>query len=343
MELMLKPEIYTFTQLTEAEFLKHQAALKPVIVPLEQSPVWGAFNDSIAGRKFLGSFRYDDTSGKLVGLASATLYKEKGRNWIWIKHGPIFATEPNTEVIQKMCATLKTQFGTTQYDSPLFIRLSMVQKTAGLVLPFEHTMYDETVVIDLTKTEDEILAGMSQSGRQGIRKAAKASVTVAEISENYSDYFAKHCYPILKETGARDGFGIHPLSLYTTMLTALPEYSRLYVALHNKSVEAWMITTEYNGQAMYYYGASSAKARETFAAYALQWEVIKVMKTRGNSTYDLMGIAGKHYSGLKNVTQFKTKFSKNIVSIPFTYDLPIQRFRYQAFALALKAKRRLKR
>lgn len=340
---MLKPETFTFTKLNQAEFIKLQTDIHPVVVPLEQSPVWGSFNDKIEGREFLGSFQYCDESGRLIAIASATLYKEKGRNWIWIKHGPIFASEPNTEIIQKMCATFKTQFNTRENGSPLFIRLSMPQKTPELSLPFEHTMYDETVVIDLSMSEDEIFAGMSQSGRQGVRKAAKAAIVVEEITLQRAEYFTKHCYPILQETGARDGFGIHPLSIYTTMLETLAKESRLYVAQHKKSVGAWLISTEYNGQSMYYYGGSSAKARETFAAYALQWEVIKAMKSRGNATYDLMGIAGKNYSGLRNVTQFKTKFSKNIVSIPFTYDLPIQPLKYRSFSLAIKAKRKLKR
>ena len=136
--------------------------------------------------------------------------------------------------------------------------------------------------------------------------------------------FEKECYPILKETGERDGFGIHPLRLYTSMLETLGENARLYVAKVDGKVEAWAITTEYRNQAMYYYGGGSAKARNLDAAYLLHWEIMMQMKQRGNLTDDFMGIDGKHYSGLKNVTQFKIKFSKNIVQVPVTYDIPLQ-------------------
>lgn len=333
---------YTVSNITRSDFLKYQAALVPVIVPLEQSPSWGQFNNAVEGRTYLGSFRYDDQDGKLIALASVILYKERGRNWIWIKHGPVFAQTPSTDVIKKMCATLKLQF--TNYDnlSPVFIRVNMPGKAGSLVLPFEHTMYDETVIIDLTKSEEELFAGMSQSGRQGVRKAIKNQIMVEEVSTNTADYFEKQCYPILKETGERDGFGIHPLKIYTTMLENLPE-SKLYVARHNDTIEAWAIITEYNKVAMYYYGGSSAVARETSAAYALHWEIMKTMKARGNSYYDLMGIAGKHFQALKNVTQFKTKFSKNIVKIPITYDLPLQPVKYRALSVAIKAKRKFRR
>lgn len=340
---MRKSENFTFTSITAAEFLKYQKALLPVRVPLEQSPVWGTFNDRVRGRRDLGSFSYQDENGKLVALATAILYQERGRDWIWVKHGPVFAITPNSEIIKKMCSTLRRQFLNVEGASPVFIRLSMPQKLKPLVLPFEHTMYDETVVAELDKSEEELFAGMSQSGRQGVRKAAKAEVEVQEIVQDRLKFFKEQCYPILKETGERDKFGIHPLSIYLDMLESLKEEARLYIALHDGKVEAWAITTEYNTQAMYYYGASSAKARETFAAYALHWEIMKIMKARGNKTYDFMGIAGKHFQALKNVTQFKIKFSKNIVKVPVTYDLPLQPVKYKALALAIQAKRKFKR
>lgn len=340
---MANRKYFTFEELSEAEFKRLQKQLLPAVVPLEQSPLWGKFNSSIAGRKYLGSFRYNDDSGKLIALATAILYHERGRNWIWIKHGPVFASVPNTEIIKKMCATLQRQFSAASNSKPVFIRLSMPAKTSPLVLPFEHTMYDETVVVQLEKTEDELLAGMSQSGRQGVRRSAKADIEVREITEDRVTYFEEYCYPILKETGERDKFGIHPLSVYTSMLKELGNTAGLFVALHSGQVEAWAITTQYNTQAMYYYGGSSSKARETYAAYALHWEVMKLMKTRGNKTYDFMGIAGEHFPALKNVTQFKIKFSKNIVKIPFTYDLPLQPVKYHALSTLLKAKRKLRR
>ena len=341
MYVVLMDTLLTVKKLNDTEFHALEKALLPVIVPLEQSPLWGAFDEGITGRTFLGSFRYDDSEGKLIALGSATLYQQKGRDWIWFKHGPLFASMPNTKLVQKMCATLADQFKSIDGTQPTFIRLTVPTRAKQLTPPFEHTMYDQTVIVDLTQTEDEILAGMSQSGRKGVRTAAKCAIEVSEITSDRSSYFKAHCYPILKETGARDGFGIHPLSLYTSLLDTLPKNARLYVAYSKKQVAAWAITTEYNTQSMYYYGGSSALARETFAAYALHFEVMKEMKARGNVSYDFMGIAGKNYEGLKNVTQFKIKFSKNIVDIPFTYDLPLRKAKYLALSSAIKLKRRL--
>lgn len=336
-------EIFKYSQLNIGDFDKIADALTPVKVPLEQSPIWGDFDNAVPGREFLGSFRYDDEAGRLVAMTSATLYRDKGRDWIWIKHGPLFAHVPNTATIQKMCSTLQAQFARTSKSQPLFVRLTMPNRIKSLRLPFEHTMYDQTVMVDLEKSEDEILAAMSQGGRRGIRKAAKEDLLVHQVphTEALRD-FEKVYYPIAKETGARDGFGIHPAKLYTKMLDALgPDICKLYAVSKGKEVLAWAITTEYRSQALYYYGASSREARDLHAPYLLHWEIIKTMKLRGDKTYDFMGIASKNYPSLANVTQFKLKFSKYIIDVPQTYDLPLQALKYKLLTTALHLKRQL--
>lgn len=334
-------KIFEIEPLDSEAFLQYKKALSPVIVPIEQSPEWGKFNDSISNRRFLGSFAYSNSDKKLVAVASATLYQERGRDWVWIKHGPLFAVEPNTEIIKKMCATLQQQFKSLDASKPLFIRLSLPNRTKPLQLPFEHTMYDETIILDLKKDESELLSDMNQSGRRGIRKATRFDVVVKEVTKNIVQTFTDNCYPILKETGSRDSFGIHPLKLYTNMLRKLPKHTRLYVAENDGSVIAWALTTEYDNQAMYYYGGSNSEAHRTSAAYLLHWEIIKAMKQRHNLTYDFMGIAGEHFKALQKVTQFKLKFSKEITKVPPTFDLPIRPFGYKLLSSVIKMKRRL--
>ena len=334
-------DIFKYTPLDETEFQKITSDLGSTNLPIEQTPIWGNFDNHIQGREFLGSFKYTRSDDSLIAIASATLYKQKGRNWIWIKHGPVFKTKPDTKTIDKMCNTLRHQFSDSQYETPLFIRLSTSAKTSSLKTPFEHTMYDQTIIIDLNKSEDEILSDMNQSGRQGYRRAIKAGIKVHEVKKNQVKIFQDQCYPILLETGERGGFGVHPLAIYTTMLECLSENIKLYVATSDEAVIAWAITTEYNRRSLYYYGGSNILARDTYAPYLLHVEIIKDMKLRGNISYDFMGIAGKNYPSLANVTQFKMKFSKNITNVTEAYDLPLNNYKYWLFSNILKLKRKL--
>jgi lipid II:glycine glycyltransferase (peptidoglycan interpeptide bridge formation enzyme) len=337
---MLMPETFTINRLSNEDFDVLADSLGSLIIPLEQSVSWGSYDNSIPGRKFLGSFRYDD-NGLFVALASATLYRQRGRDWIWIKHGPVYASVPNSEIVKKMCLTLKQQFKVVDGIKPAFIRLSSPTFSAPLVKPFEHTMYDQTVVLDLTQDEDSIWFGMSQTARQEIKKAEKDNVTYNLSShENSADYFEKNCYPLLLETAQRSSFGIHPVSVYLSMLEHLPQ-ARLYTATKGSQVIAWAIITTYRGRALYYYGASGESARNNGAAYYLQWQIIKQLKQNHISAYDLMGIAGKHFPALKNVTGFKMKFSKNIVDVPMAYDLPLKPIKYTVISKIIKAKRTL--
>lgn len=335
-------DIFKYTPLNETEFQKIVSELGSTNLPIEQTPIWGNFDNHIQGREFLGSFKYTGSDDSLIAIASATLYKQKGRNWIWIKHGPVFKSTPDTQTIEKICDTFRHQFSNSQYKTSLFIRLSTPAKTNSLKTPFEHTMYDQTIIIDLNKTEDEILSDMNQSGRQGYRRAIKAGVKVHEVTEDRIKVFQNQCYPILQETGKRGGFGVHPLAIYTTLLECLSENARLYVATLDKVIIAWAITTEYNKRSLYYYGGSNILARDTYAPYLLHVEIIKDMKKHGNLSYDFMGIAGKNYPSLANVTQFKMKFSKNITDVTEAYDLPFSNMRYWLFSNLLRLKRKLR-
>ncbi len=334
------PENFIISTLNTAQFRTLTKSLSPQRIPIEQSPEWGKFDDALPGRTFLGSFRYDDQDGQLVALASATLYRQRGRDWIWIKHGPVFAHTPNTTIIKKMCSTLIAQFKNIESSQPIFIRLELPSHTKPLTLPFEHTMYDETVVINLLKSTDEILKEMSQGGRRGIRKAQKASISVVEVEPTKAIKNFEHLYyPLIHETAVRDGFGAHPAAYYQAMLQQLSPHAKLYVAQLEDKPLAWAITTEYDKQSLYYYGASNAKARELHAPYLLHWEIIQIMKARGNEIYDFMGIAGAHYPALANVTQFKLKFSKNTTKVPLTYDLPLKNTGYHILKHTIRLKR----
>ena len=49
----------------------------------------------------------------------------------------------------------------------------------------------------------------------------------------------------------------------------------------------------------------------------------------------------ENYPQLINVTTFKRNFSRNVVEVPTTYDIPLNPARYRAVAAALKARRTL--
>ena len=75
---------------------------------------------------------------------------------------------------------------------------------------------EATRIIDLTHSEEEILAQMKQKGRYNIKVAEKNGVTVKESKD--IDAF----YKLVKQTGKRDGFTSLPKKKYQMFLENTP-------------------------------------------------------------------------------------------------------------------------
>ena len=163
-----------------------------------------------------------------------------------------------------------------------------------------------TIILDLSKSENELLKDMHQKGRYNIKLAKKKNLTIKE-SKNIDDF-----YNILKDTGQRDKFYINPKKHYEAFLKILEpkKKAKLFIAYKDSEPIAGILNTYIGNNATYFYGASSNKHRNLMAPYLLQWHAIADAKERGYKHYDFLGIADpkKSKDPLKGVTNFKKKF-----------------------------------
>lgn len=171
-----------------------------------------------------------------------------------------------------------------------------------------------TLAIDLTQSEDEILSQMHQKGRYNIKIAEKHNIQIKEEKDIHS------FYTILETTSQRDEFAINPKIHYESMLQILGQKNKakLFMAYLDDKPIAGILNTYIENTATYFYGASSNEHRNTMAPYLLQWHAIKDAKSNGFELYDLLGIADptKPNDPLSGVTQFKKKFTKNMITHP---------------------------
>ncbi|MDA1209148.1 MAG: peptidoglycan bridge formation glycyltransferase FemA/FemB family protein [bacterium] len=174
-----------------------------------------------------------------------------------------------------------------------------------------HQQPEATRIIDLTKSEEDILMQMKQKGRYNIKVARKNDVTVKESDD--IDAF----YALTKETGKRDGFTGLSKRAYQTFLDEVPG-SFLLLAYLSAEVDdkqtkpiAGVLSVVYGSQGTYYYGASSHAHRASMAPYLLQWESMQFCKVKGCTSYDLLGTAPSGSGDdhpWKGITAFKEKF-----------------------------------
>lgn len=193
-----------------------------------------------------------------------------------------------------------------------------------------------SVILDLTQTEDEILRGMKERSRRNIKTAAKKNVVVTR----HAGDDLKIWYELYKETSERDKIAIHPFDYYQHLFMLAAEQDdidvRLYLASVDGDVIAGIITLFYGKQAVYLYGASCGRKRETMPAYALQWQAIRDAKNAGCEYYDFYGCPPNDDPNhpMHGLFLFKTGFSPNLVHHPGAWDYPCHGMIYHLYRIA---------
>jgi lipid II:glycine glycyltransferase (peptidoglycan interpeptide bridge formation enzyme) len=249
-------------------------------------------------------------------------------SWIEVPRGPIASTPEAYEDIRKKIEEKAKEVGA------IFVRCSPFQDLEGPAA--SRTAFDRhpetSLILDLSMTEEEILAQMKPKGRYNIKVAEKHGVKVAPSVD--IDAF----YNLLKSTSNRDGFGVHPKSYYEKMLEQLGTKAQLLLATHEGQVVAGGIFVYLNEWGIYYYGASDHNKRNLMAPYLIQWTAIKESKNRGCAFYDFLGIAPE---GAKNhawagVTDFKMKFGGRVENYPKAFDIVMKPFWTKLYSLYKK-------
>lgn len=196
-----------------------------------------------------------------------------------------------------------------------------------------------TAVIDLTKSEEEILTEMKPKGRYNINLAKKKWVTCEIVEKTKKNIHI--FYDLLQETTSRDGFSGNSLKYYENFLEKIAD-SELILAKFEEKYIAWGIFIfPKNEVALYYYGASSNEARNLMAPYLVQWTAIKEAKKQNCTLYDFLGVAGEWEtnSPLAGVTDFKLKFTSDRRLVSESYLRVHKKWKYRLIQLLKKLKK----
>jgi peptidoglycan pentaglycine glycine transferase (the first glycine) len=196
----------------------------------------------------------------------------------------------------------------------------------------------EILVMDITRSEEQLLVEMKPKTRYNIRLAEKKEVKIIE-SRRYIDEFSR----LTKIMAKRQGIKSHPESYYKKTIEIIPENMlKLYVAEYGGKIVAANLVAFYGNTCTYLHGASDDDYRNAMAPFLLQWRQIQDAKEAGCGRYDLGGVkvnskAGKSWEG---VTRFKIGFSPktNPVEFPGSWDIIISPSKYFTYRTIQKMK-----
>lgn len=218
-----------------------------------------------------------------------------------------------------------------QYEMQASIRgkpnILDVLKEAGAVRG-KRFFTESTFVIDLDKTEEELLQAMHPKTRYNIRVADKHGV---EVKEEDSEKAFGEYLDLMDKTTRRQEFYAHTENYHRLMWEKLHKagIAHLLVARYKGEPLITWILFVWKDTLYYPYGASSETNRNVMASYKMMFAAIKFGKSLGLKKFDLWG----REEG-KGFTKFKEGFSPEVVEFIGTFDLIINPPVYRAYRIA---------
>jgi len=235
----------------------------------------------------------------------------------------------------KIEKSLFIQFENIDYTSNLYVELTWFTNNyyKKFITPY-------TAIIDLNLSEDEILSMMKPKWRYNIKLAEKKWVIVKEVEKTKEN--VEIFYNLMLETTSRDNFNWNSLDYYISFLSNIEE-SKLFIAyFEDKAISAGIFTFVWD-EAIYYYWASTSDInyRNLMSPYLLQWTAICKAKELNCKIYDFLWVATpwEENSHLQWVTDFKSKFTANIIKVSEPYIFINNKFKYNLLQLLRKIKR----
>ncbi|MDO5480967.1 MAG: peptidoglycan bridge formation glycyltransferase FemA/FemB family protein [Candidatus Saccharibacteria bacterium] len=184
-------------------------------------------------------------------------------------------------------------------------------------------------ILDLTKSEEDIMKGMRQRLRRALRKGAKNNITI-EKSTNPKDIHT--FYEIELQTAKRHDFYAFSEDFLIKQFTAFAKNDEavLYIAKKDGEILAENFMIFYGNEASYHYGVSSELGTKLSGAPLLHMEAMRDARARGIKRYSLWGIVGENETNHRfyGVSQFKRGFGVDELKYLPAHDLVISPIKY---------------
>ncbi len=181
----------------------------------------------------------------------------------------------------------------------------------------------QTLALDLTLGEDELLAGMKGRTRYNARLAEKKGV---QITDGNGTEELNQFYKLLESTSKRKHFLVHNRAYYDRILELFRENIRIFLAEYDSMTLSGVFLLTFGKYAYYSYGASRREHSNTKSTQGLQWAAIRWAKQNGFEVYDFWGIPDNPGEGhpLYGVYKFKEGFGGSVEKYVGAYDMDIK-------------------
>ena len=235
------------------------------------------------------------------------------RSFAYIPRGPVVSEGIDAgEFLDSVALMIKKHHGS--------VALSVEPNSREMILSpkwrrsSNHILSKETILLDLTLSESDLLAGMAKKTRQYIRKSAAEGITIRRVR---SEADVRTCIEMYQQTARRAGFNLHRNQYYTDVIQSMGDHSPIFAAYLDGSPLAFLWVAVSASSAYELYGGMNDDGQRLRANYALKWHVIRKVKEWGLSEYDFGGLVAG------GVSVFKLGWSQQPTEMAGTFDLPL--------------------
>lgn len=313
-----------------------------------QSDEWGRVAEKVGHKSIRRDFKNGESVLMLVKNARRGRYLE-------IPGGPLIDWS-KAENVSEIFAEIKS---TAKAEKCVFVRfrpqlyknkenIAYVKQTGSQDAPF-HLHAQNTVILDLEKTEDELLANMRRQTRYEVRRAGKLELVV---KKGTSDELFKEFHKTQVETAKRQNFIPPNMDELEAYHQIFKDHATIYYVETSKNLTIdgkkviegepegeyipagtkinYGLFIDYGEEVEYFEAASTEYGHAVPGAYAMLWQVAKDYKKKGLKRFNLWGIAPPNQPNHRyaKVTTFKTGFGGEQVEFIHAQDIVINKAKY---------------
>lgn len=230
----------------------------------------------------------------------------------YIPRGPVAELERREVTLNALADHVKSVYGavvvTVEPDWQEMPEYTSWRKSSNTIL------IPRTLILDLAKTEEELLADMTKKTRQYIRKSGSELLVVRQVKGREE---LAACLVIYRQTAVRAGFALHDDQYYYDVFDMLGEHSPVFAAFQGGQPRAFLWLAISRETAFELYGGMDEEGQRLRANYALKWHAIQTMRKWGIERYDFNGLLND------GVSTFKQGFANHEDMLAGTYDKPL--------------------
>lgn len=293
---------------------------------------WGEFHLS-RGKTVVRRGVFD--GDKLIGVYEGEVETARRGRHIAVAGGPI-VDWTDKPAVEALVADMREQ-GRKYHCA--FVRVRpQLEKTDGSMRLFRELglhaapMYlsvELAGVLDLEKSEDELVKNMRQRLRRALRKAEKNGITIEKSTDPAR---MKEFYDIQLQTAGRHHFIAFSEDFLTKQFAAFAEDNSavLYTARYNGEVLAQNFMIFYGNEASYHYGVSTELGTKLSGAPLLHMQAMRDARERGIKRYNFWGIVDEDDTKHRfyGVSVFKRGFGVDELRYVPAHDLILNPAKY---------------